>query len=153
MERIRVKLENSQADQIEFEKACIQLSKLCIELEASITTLEHEVSNSEKEIKEMQTSNTLNGVKLDKIDEKKIAETSKAVEKLAQEIRNSSELITEKEKELSSHDGQLEILDNHLRNLANKEMAGKKWRQIFLNRRMPKPPILSNNSTLSSSKE
>lgn len=126
IERLKIAVSSHQADATELEKACIQLTKLIAELEASITRLDQEAVGLDKEIHEMKTSNSINGVKLDKFDEKKMADAGKAIDKLNQEVRALSELVTEKEAELAKLDHQLESLRSQLREVSNKEAAGRR---------------------------
>lgn len=99
MERTRLALESSRDDVLALEKACVTLKKSAIEAENMASQIDRDIDHFKKEIKEMRTSKTINGIKLDKFDEKKFKEIGAELDKQSKQItdRMNSSLSMEKE--------------------------------------------------------
>lgn len=123
MERARLALVSSRDDILTFERACVSLKKAVIEAELMVAQIDDEIDRLKKEIKEMRTSKTINGVKLDKFDEKKFKEISGQLEKQSKEITEGMAKSLSLEKELKQIEQEVEHSRQQIHEAKSKDAA------------------------------
>lgn len=126
IEKTKLKLANMREEITITEKACVSLKKLVIEGEHQVEYMTTKISKLKSEVKEMRSSGSLNGVKLDIFDERKFKETGKKLDHLSKEISQMLLTCDDVNEQIAEVERDLEKINQQLHKAADLDTASSK---------------------------